>query len=89
MSAAINDKFGAGSVLLTQNSTAFLNLPVLAANGVTVDEVASFVGTLTKGQTFLEGSKYTQAEANDKLFSAAFPSRLLPELPCIQNAPLN
>ena len=87
--SAINTEFGDGTVMLTQNSTAFLNVPLLESNGYTVDDVANFVGSLTKGETYLEGSKYSQAEANDKMFSSVFPSRLLPELSCIKNAPLN
>jgi len=87
--SAINNEFGDGTVMLTQNSTAFFDVPLLESNGYTVDDVANFVAGLTKGETYLEGSKFTQAEANDKLFSSVFPSRLLPELACIKNAPLN
>jgi hypothetical protein len=87
--SAINNKFGEGTVMLTQNTTAFLDVPLLESNGYTVDQVAQFVGGLTKGETYLEGSAYTSKEANDKLFSASFPSSLLPQLPCIENAPLN
>ena len=87
--SAINDKFGDDTVMLTQNTTAFLDVPLLESNGYSVDDVAKFVGTLTKGQTYLEGSQYSQNEANDKLFVASFPSYLLPEMPCIKNAPLD
>lgn len=87
--SAINTEFGAGTVMLTQNSTVFLNVPLLESNNHTIDEVANFIAGLTKGQTYLEGSKLDQSQANDKLFSSVFPSRLLPELSCIKNAPLN
>ena len=40
-------------------------------------------------ETYLTGIKFPPSTANQKLFAAAFPSRLLPELPCIKNAPLN
>lgn len=88
--AAINDKFGDGTVMLTQNTTAFLDVPLLESNGHSVDEVAKFVGGMTKGETYLEGTpNYDPSDANDKLFSAVFPSSLLPQLPCIKNTPLN
>jgi arylsulfatase A-like enzyme len=88
--SAINNKFGDGTVMLTQNTTAFLDVPLLESNGYTVEDVARYVGTLTKGETYLEGgANYSPKDANEKLFSASFPSSLLPNLPCIQNAPLN
>ena len=82
--SAINNKFGEGTVMLTQNSTAFLNVPQLEANGDTVGDVARFVGTLTKGETYLEGYEPTGNEAKEKLFQSSFPSYLMEQMPCIQ-----
>ena len=87
--SAVNDEFGEGTVMLTQNTTAFLDLSLLESRDYTVDDVARFVGGLTKGETYLEGSQYSQNEVNDKLFVASFPSYLLPEMPCVKTVPLN
>jgi hypothetical protein len=89
----INAKFGTGTIMLTQNTTAFLNVPLLESNGYTVDQVANYVSTFTLGQTYLVDAantyKPTAAHANDKLFTAAFPSSILSQLPCLSSAPLD
>jgi hypothetical protein len=89
----INAKFGDGTIMLTQNTTAFLDVPLLESNHYTVDEVSKYVSTMTLGQTYLDapGEPYkpTAAHENDKLFEAAFSSSLLPDLPCLAHAPLD
>jgi hypothetical protein len=91
--SAVNAQFGAGTIMLTQNTTAFLDVPLLESRGHSVDDVAKFVSNLTLDQTYLiaPGNTYqpSPAHANDKLFEAAFPSYFLPLLPCVQSAPLD
>lgn len=89
----INKEFGDGTIQLTQNTTAFLDMPLLESRGDTVEDVAKLVQDLTLGQTYLldAGNHYepSAAQADDKLFVAAFPSYFLPSLPCVANAPLD
>ncbi len=89
ISAAITAKFGQGSVMLTQNTSVFLNVPLLASKGYTVDDVAKYVQTLTLGQLYLTGYTPPASKASQPAFFTVFPSRLLPELPCLKNAPLD
>ncbi|MCJ7831919.1 MAG: alkaline phosphatase family protein [Actinobacteria bacterium] len=86
---AIKNEFGTDSLMLTQNTSVFLDLEALKKNGHTVDEVARFVGNLTKGQTYLEGYAPTGSEADEKLVTAAFPSSLLNQMPCVKKEPAN
>lgn len=82
--SAIKSKFGDDTVMLTQNTTAFLNIPALEADGYTVADVAKFVAGLTKEQTYLEGYQPSGSEGRQKLFSSAFPSYLLEQMPCVK-----
>ena len=47
------------------------------------------MGNLTKGQTYLEGYPPTGSEADEKLVTAAFPSSLLNQMPCVKQEPAN
>ena len=82
----IEDKFGEGTIMLTQNTTAFLDVPLLESRDYTVADVARYVETFTKGQTYLEGVKVDPKEADDRLFDAAFPSSLLADMPCVKTS---
>lgn len=57
----------------------------LAANGHTLDEVATFLGNMTKAE--IPGSQTLPAsELDDRVFEAVFPSDVLDRLPCLPNA---
>ncbi|MEX2420548.1 MAG: alkaline phosphatase family protein, partial [Actinomycetota bacterium] len=66
-----------------QPTQIFLNHEELAGNNVTVEEVAKFVMTLTKEQTY-NSVPPSQADANEKVFPAAIPGDMLAGLPCLQ-----
>jgi hypothetical protein len=73
-------------VELVQPTTVFLNEAELADEGATVAEVAAFTMTLAKGQLSGETWPIPEAERDEPAFLAAFPSDLLPELPCLPAA---
>jgi len=70
-------------VELVQPTTVFLNEAELADEGATVADVAAYTMTLTKGQLSGETWPIPEAQADEPAFLAAFPSSLLPALPCV------
>jgi hypothetical protein len=70
-------------VELVQPTTIFLDEAELADAGASVADVAAFSMTLTKGQLSGETWPIAGAEADEPAFLAAFPSELLPRLPCL------
>ncbi|HSL10558.1 MAG TPA: alkaline phosphatase family protein [Actinomycetota bacterium] len=70
-------------VELVQPTTVFLNEAELADEGVTVADVAAYTMTLTKGQLSGETWPIPAAQSDEPAFLAAFPSDVLPELPCL------
>jgi Type I phosphodiesterase / nucleotide pyrophosphatase len=68
---------------LTQPAEIFINLRELAQHGHTLEEVSDLIMTLTKADTAPEGVTVASEEADDPVMSAAFPSSLLEELPCL------
>lgn len=90
MQEMINERFGrAGGpeiVELMQPTQAFLNMEELAANGHTVADVARFMATFTQAQTAAGGVEPNPGQENDVVMSAAFPSALMQDLPCLPEA---
>lgn len=89
--AGIEERFDADDddvavVDLVQPTQVFLNVDELEQNGFTVADVARYVMTLTQAQTAGGGTTVDPATANDLVFQAAFPSDLMPELPCLPEA---
>jgi Type I phosphodiesterase / nucleotide pyrophosphatase len=70
---------------LVQPAEVFINHAELAEHGHTLEEVAELVMTLTKADTAPEGVTVPAAEAGDPVMSAAFPSSLLEDLPCLES----
>jgi hypothetical protein len=70
-------------VELVQPTTVFLDMDELADEGATVAEVAAYVLTLTKGQLSGETWPIPEDQHDERAFLAAFPSEVLPELPCL------
>jgi Type I phosphodiesterase / nucleotide pyrophosphatase len=90
MQAMIDERFGrAGGppiVELMQPTQAFLNIEELEANGHTVDDVARFMMTFTQSQTVGGGVVPNPGQEQDVVMSAAFPSALMQDLPCLPEA---
>jgi hypothetical protein len=89
LAAAINAAFDTDGddvhvVQLVQPTQIFLNEAELADNGHSVEDVARFLMGLTKGD--VSSAPLPPDQADDPLFQAAFPSRLLSELPCLPEA---
>ncbi len=89
--AGINERFDTDGddvpiVDLVQPTQVFLNVDELEQNGSTVADVARYVMTLTQAQTAGGGTSVNPATANDLVFQAAFPSDLMPQLPCLPEA---
>ena len=69
-----------------QPTQAFLNLEELEANGHTVDDVARFMLTFTQAQTAAGGVEPNPGQENDVVMTAAFPSAIMQNLPCLPEA---
>jgi hypothetical protein len=72
-------------VQLVQPTQIFMDMKELAQNGATLDDVARFITTLTERDTAGIGVQVDPAHANDRVFTAAFPSALMTRLPCLSN----
>lgn len=73
-------------VELIQPTQMFLNTAELRQNGHTVNEVAEWVMGLTKADTALPGVRVPADQADDLVFQAAFPSKVMARLPCLPEA---
>jgi hypothetical protein len=70
-------------VRLLQPTQLYLDLAELESNGGTIEDVARYTMTLTQAQTAGSGVTPNPGQADDPVFAAAFPSRLMRELPCL------
>lgn len=89
LSQAINETFGVdgGSVVEQVKQTElFLNEGKIADGGATLGEVAEFITTLTQGDLVSEGVSNI-ADPRAPAFEAAFPSEIIPSLPCTVEGP--
>jgi hypothetical protein len=73
-------------VQLVQPTQIFMNTSELAQNGATLDDVARYITTLTEQDTAGVGVKVDPAHANDPVFTAAWPSSLMTQMPCLREA---
>jgi Type I phosphodiesterase / nucleotide pyrophosphatase len=69
-----------------QPGSIFLNEDEVKANGTTIEDIARFAQTLTQAQTSGGGVTPNPGQENDPVFSAVFPSSLLPDLSCLPEA---
>ena len=56
----------------------------LAQNGFTLGQVAQYISQLTEADTVKPTETIQPGQANDLVFAAAFPTSILPTLPCLQ-----
>lgn len=82
LTARFDDADGVPIVTLVRTSQIFLNEAELERNGYTPDDVARFVLDYTKGQA----AEVPEAERDDTVFSAAFPTSVLEGLKCLPEA---
>jgi hypothetical protein len=91
MQTMINEKFDTDGddvpiVALMQPSQAFLNVDELEQNGYTVADVARYMMTFTQADTAGGGVTPIPGHENDTVMQAAFPSDIMPDLPCLPEA---
>ncbi|MDH5312496.1 MAG: alkaline phosphatase family protein [Actinomycetota bacterium] len=86
---AIQDRFDTDGddtriVEFTQPTHIFIDHGEMEQNGTTLEEISSFLLTVTKGD--VQGGQYpvSAAVADERAFIAAFPSEMLDDLPCLQ-----
>jgi hypothetical protein len=73
-------------VRLVQPTQLYLDERELASRGGTIEEVARYAMTFTQAQTAGSGVTPNPGQADDPVFAATFPSRLMRELPCLPEA---
>jgi len=91
MQSMINEKFDTDGdnipiVDLMQPTQAFLNVDELKQNGYTVADVARYMMTFTQAQTAGGGIVPLPGQDNVTVMQAAFPSDMMPDLPCLPEA---
>jgi Type I phosphodiesterase / nucleotide pyrophosphatase len=91
MQVMINEKFDSDDddtpiVALMQPTQAFINVDELKEGGYTLDDVARYMMTFTQTQTAGGGVVPNPGQENDTVMQAAFPSALMPDLPCLPEA---
>jgi hypothetical protein len=71
-------------VEFTQPTHIFIDTDEMEQNGTTLEEISSFLLTVTKGE--LQGNQYPAQPgvASEPAFIAVFPSDMLEELPCLE-----
>jgi hypothetical protein len=89
--AGINARFDTDGdethiVQLIQPTQIFVNQAELRQNGHTLEEVSEWILGLTKAQTAQPGVSVPADQADDQVFQAAFPSKMMRHLPCLPEA---
>jgi hypothetical protein len=71
-------------VEFTQPTHIFIDHDEMQQNGTTLEEISSYLLTVTKGE--LQGNQYPPQPgvAAERAFIAAFPSEMVEDLPCLQ-----
>ena len=64
----------------------FIDRDELREQGATLEEVAAYLLTLTKGQLQSPDFPAPPGVEDEPAFLAAYPSAMLEELPCVQDA---
>ena len=73
-------------VQLIQPTQIFVNEAELRQNGHTLQDVSEWILGLTKADTAQPGVAVPADQADDLVFQAAFPSRMMNHLPCLPEA---
>jgi Type I phosphodiesterase / nucleotide pyrophosphatase len=81
-----HDGDGSPLVQLIQPTQIFIDPAELQRNHVTLAQISEWIMGLTEADTAGPGVAVDPATANDPVFQAAFPSVMLPNLPCLPEA---
>jgi hypothetical protein len=79
----VAEEFGRGVIEKWRPTMLWMDEEVLERNGRSLEEVADFILRYTAGQNVGDPGSLRPEERSDRLFSAAFPSRVLDDLPCL------
>jgi len=64
----------------------FIDRDELRQNGHTLEEISEWILGLTKAETAQPGVTIPAGQADDLVFQAAFPSKIMGHLPCLPEA---
>lgn len=67
---------------MVKQTEVFINTDELAEQGFTLEDVAEYLMSLTQKETVIEG--YEATSPNQRVIQAAFPSRIMEDLPCLR-----
>jgi hypothetical protein len=84
--AAFPSKTGTPVIQATRTSYIYVNEGAMKASGFTFDDISKFILDYTKEQGAANPASVPEAERDDRVFAAAFPSSILPTLPCLPEA---
>ncbi len=73
-------------IVKNRTTELWLNESELAQNGYTLEDVSKFIMGLTQTQTVKSGRTPQPGHEDDTVFSGAFPSTMLSQLPCLPEA---
>jgi Type I phosphodiesterase / nucleotide pyrophosphatase len=71
-------------VEFTQPTHVFIDRDEMEENGATLEEIAAYLLTLTKGEVGSDQYPVAAEIADEPAFLAAYPSEMLDDLPCLQ-----
>jgi hypothetical protein len=71
---------------LLQPTALFIDMDELEQNGVTLEDLAHYILSLTKGQVAIPAAPPPPGTEDEPAFEAAFPSSYLTQLPCLPEA---
>jgi hypothetical protein len=77
-----NDDDGVELFMRVRPTQLWVDDAELQDNGVTLDEIAEYIGGLTASQVARTDFAIPPGRENELVYEAAFPSRLFPQLPC-------
>lgn len=79
----IERTFGGEIVQDLRPTQIWIKMDVLKAKGYQLSQVAEYIARYTKGQNLEDPSEIAPEARNDLVYAAAFPSRILKDLPCL------
>jgi predicted AlkP superfamily pyrophosphatase or phosphodiesterase len=76
-------EFGSGVIQEWRPTMMWMDEDLLDRNGHSLEDVAQFILRYTAGQNVRDPDSLPPEERSERLFAAAFPSRVLESLPCL------
>jgi hypothetical protein len=86
LKAAFPSGTGTPVILAVRTSYIFVNRGSMLTNGDTLEQISQFLLDYTKAQGAANPDTVAAAERDDRVFAAAFPASILPNLRCLPEA---